>query len=136
MTLTEFLMARIAEDEAVARGAADNERYTTDGAEDWAAWAIKGMMRVGMALDSFAHVERWTPARVLAECEARRRIVEDCQRSQALAQHRVIRWLALPYADHSDYQDEWKPAGIAWVGEGGQEVHPAPAHRGGRCDPY
>lgn len=74
-TLTEFLLARIAEDEAVARAAIEHERYTSDSAA-WAQWAVKGLTRVGMSLDSFEHVERWAPARVLAECAAKRRIVK------------------------------------------------------------
>jgi hypothetical protein len=65
------------------------------------------------------HITRWDPARVLAECDAKRRIVEDLQ-DELANQHdpepttlqladRTLRALALPYADHPDYREEWKP---------------------------
>lgn len=100
--LAEFLLARIAEDEADARG--------FDG---------------GYC--------QWGSARVLAECEAKRRIVEWCsERNRIWAGtladdptdptkhipgdyvHKedapVLRLLALPYADHPDYRQEWRTA--------------------------
>jgi hypothetical protein len=84
MTLTDFLLARIAEDEACADGL------------EW---------------DDGNPVHQ--TARVLAECEAKRRIVEACADvlaydAEALPQD-VLRLLALPYADHPDYRQEWKP---------------------------
>jgi hypothetical protein len=61
---------------------------------------------------SAAHVARHDPARVLAECEAKRRIV-DSEGSPYVEGHvpatRTLRFLALPYADHPDYRQEWKP---------------------------
>jgi hypothetical protein len=91
MTLAEFLLTRIAEDEAVAR---------------------RGF---GM-----------TDGRVLAECGAKRRIVELVTEEQPLDQGHweghgsgerwvadhapeVLRLLALPYAGHPDYRAEWRP---------------------------
>ena len=60
----------------------------------------------------------WPPARVIAECEAKRRILlfaQDPQRwSPAAARadpetvEAVLRCLALPYADHPDYRPEWR----------------------------
>ena len=96
LTLTEFLLARIAEDEQAAeRGGTHPDPAT-------------------FARDNHGYL--WVqPARVLAECEAKRRIVElvgggssihrpgDCQDCD------VMRLLALPYADHPDYREEWKP---------------------------
>jgi hypothetical protein len=113
--LVEFLLARIAEDEAVAR---DEYRCNTD--------------------------MRWTPDRVLAECEKNRRIVKlhaievvkvplppfdsatgdmvpdeydvscevcgwasDSPTSACL----TLRLLALPYADHPDFDPGW-PSGF------------------------
>jgi hypothetical protein len=89
MTLTEFLLARIAEDERAAN----------------ADWSNLG----------------YDPARVLAECEAKRRIL-DLHRSGEVcdpcsgwlgtdpaADCPTLRLLALPYADHPDYRAaEWK----------------------------
>ncbi|MCW2785228.1 MAG: hypothetical protein JWP74_1745 [Marmoricola sp.] len=103
MTLTEFLLARVAEDEAVA------ERVYL--------WS-------GAGLDDFDELGD----RVLAECEAKRRIVEEhapAEHNPALCGTCVV-WadqyeasgiylpcltlqlLALPYADHPDYDKEWK----------------------------
>lgn len=76
------------------------------------------------------HVSRWDPARVLAECAAKRRIVETYQRHVrefAEAKDSLDQWnlgrlrgmvadleyvveeLTTPYADHPDYRQEWRP---------------------------
>lgn len=95
--LTDFLLARIAEDEAAA--------------QDCKEWS-----------DCFScptH-ERFDTRRVLAECEAKRRIVErhmaygrynvDIFRDgYTAALEDVLRALSLPYADHPNYREEWKP---------------------------
>lgn len=73
LDLADFLLARIAEDEAVAR---DDYRCNTD--------------------------LRWTPARMLAECEAKRRLI-----ALQLQRHAYL-LLALPYADHPDYNEDWR----------------------------
>lgn len=63
------------------------------------------------------HVARWDPARVLAECEAKRRIVGEHSRipgdginftiaEQDRAED-VLLALALPYADHPDFDPAW-----------------------------
>jgi hypothetical protein len=123
MELVDFLLARIAEDEADAR------RELSDGYGD----------RTDCG---------WTSVRVLAECEAKRRIVkrearrrrvkdvviasshssshawvsvttadggterlhagEFEQRFTEPADSDILRDLALPYADHPDYNEEWK----------------------------
>lgn len=139
MTLTEFLLARIAEDEAVARrrvgtGFHHFERIPHEG---------KAGGRIGYWLDDWQgsgfidvteHIARHDPARVLAECEAKRRIIElhhpkepdgcdawndgrcivcvkfhadmDCE--QMAYPCPTIRALAQPYADHPDFDPEWK----------------------------
>jgi hypothetical protein len=76
------------------------------------------------------HIARWDPARVLAECEAKRRIVEAADEatgldmtvdSERLVGPRdlvadpylgdvMLRLLAMPYADHPDYAEEWRLA--------------------------
>lgn len=83
MTLTDFLLARIAEDEL---GASD----------------LGG-----------------TTKRALAECEAKRLIILQCEALQAaqlrhgdpemLSVRHIVRALTLPYADHPDYREEWRP---------------------------
>lgn len=95
MTLTEFLLARIAEDEAWAT--------LRRGAGDWRAPIAR---------------------RVLVECEAKRLIAALHQTSGDIADHCItgvadylptpapypcptLRALASVYADHSDYRQEW-----------------------------
>ena len=87
MTLTEFLLARIAEDEAAA-----------------VAEIPTGPRRNGKTF--------WR--RTLVGCEARRQIVYRTTKpiahaGQDIERQAVVRLLALPYSDHPDYDEEWKP---------------------------
>lgn len=108
MTLTDFLLARIAEDEEAAR--VFGLGYAL----------LKGPTgRPLVTTDPLPSVV--TYAHVLAECEAKRQIISQCDmlaRGPALgafsepeAEHAryTLRCLAGPYADHSDYREEWKP---------------------------
>lgn len=97
ITLTDFLLARIAEDEG---------RWQMLGTTD----ALKA-----------------TAAFLLAECEAKRGAIEAAWRDHVqiegewgMCQTReqmdakddvpdVIAHLALPYADHPEYRQEWRP---------------------------
>ncbi len=111
MTLAEFLLARIAEDEVVARevpGPPDEKGLS------W--WGEYGHLSV-------------SPARVLAECAVKRQIVQDWLDAESLAVETVrfsqataviysaiqggmeapVRRLAALYADHPDYRQEWRP---------------------------
>ncbi len=124
-TLTDFLLARIAEDE-VAANAAHRESMRGHAGPGYVrsivAWAAQAKEVRGHEL-----IERMTPARVLARCEADRRIVELAAEATALGDelaherrygprrdtpdvgHLILCALALPYADHPDYREEWKP---------------------------
>jgi hypothetical protein len=57
------------------------------------------------------HLARWDPARVLAECEAKRRIVKFAEywlgATEGMEAEFVLGSLALPYADHPDYDEAW-----------------------------
>ena len=99
MTLTEFLLARIAEDEGHARKLLETDR------------------RPVLSLASTVN----HPARLLAECEAKLRIVDwhlpdhlepdICTTCASYAEDypcRTIRALALPYADHADFDESWR----------------------------
>lgn len=73
------------------------------------------------------HITRWHPARVLAECEAKRRIVElhedshecstydsrgeidNCTWVLNAAECSTLRLLALPYVDRPAYDESWRP---------------------------
>jgi hypothetical protein len=115
MTLTEFLLARVAEDEALTVG-----KYN-EGAE----------MELGPD-DGYASL-CISSARVIAECESRRRIIQEhsgifnwfdsvehteheCTRMGADgnamrycgAECGTLMALAMPYTDHPDCQQRWK----------------------------
>jgi hypothetical protein len=94
MELIEFLLARIAEDEAVAQSIGLDPRSVF---RRYGGSTVRWIAAAG---------ERpWVDARsrVLAECEAKRRIVTEC------GWVTVMQLLALPYAGHPDYRQEWKP---------------------------
>jgi hypothetical protein len=115
MTLTDFLLARIAEDEEVARRVGESwfryfgQVYVIEGAgEGHPAWqAHRGDDRCQVRTEADGdHIARHDPARVLAECEAKRRIATgDDGRIQVSGY--LLGVLALPYADHPDYREEW-----------------------------
>lgn len=109
-TITDFLLDRIAEDEAVARATLANFGLTRD---------LEGSM--------LAHVAHFDPARILTECEAKRRIVElhghwqvrwegfpradrevqYCMHDQAVAPCPTLRALAQVYSDHPSFDPTW-----------------------------
>jgi hypothetical protein len=118
--LTAFLLARIAEDEGVAKAA---DVPIPLGGRSLRTTLVGGDRQT---LDAIvAHQDRHDPARVLAECEAKRRIVNEYtearaqmeadRRDQDVAPRRVFTLgrvlclLALPYAEHEDYREEWRP---------------------------
>ena len=106
--LTEFLLARIAEDEALV-GRFVN-RGVGEGVDAWGEAATDYFFGAGSPCD---------PSRVLAECAAKRAIVEmwavrQEQDHLAVQAHATglglaIRALAAAYSDHPDYQPEWRP---------------------------
>lgn len=106
MTLTDFILARIAEAEAVARRAG----------EGLTALNATGVQVMG--------VEVYSPARVLAECKAKRRIVAlhrveedswgghcvECAYRYSAGPEwpcQTLLHLASIYNDHPDFQPEW-----------------------------
>jgi hypothetical protein len=134
MDLTEFLLALIAEDEAAAVAASADDDNTAETLGEDGRWTasyryVEGRNMTiydegGHSEEQAQHIARWDPARVLAECEAKRRIVElhsdhlhrqgDCETCDGGGRYLVgdcptIRALALPYADHPDYQEGWRP---------------------------
>jgi hypothetical protein len=124
MDLVEFLRARLARDEQIARDSSSAPwKATPSGTinldSDAPAFVAKAEN------DAYAeHIARHHPARTLAEVAARRQIVDDYEKNAwILAQgHRtpeleaaqaarepVLRLLALPYAAHPAYRPEWRP---------------------------
>jgi len=126
MTLTEFLLARINEDEDAAR------------AVNGARWNSQVTL---LSTDLYGHVIRQHPDRILAECDAKRKILElhASDEHECVEMHRGVysadwpegtyakageAWahpslelhigpcptllhLAAVYADHPDYNPEW-----------------------------
>lgn len=115
MTLTDFLLARIAEDEERAEFVRrQNEGPWNRPLEPWKlSWHDEYDL---LCIE---------PSRALAECEAKRAIIDRCERdmvadgesvsgydivahTDALARD-TLEFLALPYADHPDYDEAWRP---------------------------
>ena len=117
--LDEFVLARIAEDQRLATAAGEQ-----DGGEP--------LPPDGAAGPPGTHGSPFDPARVLADCSARRRIVLACRESRPDThllgarprglgdfplsphdQHELaaltLALLALPYSGHRDYREEWRP---------------------------
>ncbi|MGJ3223773.1 DUF6221 family protein [Micromonospora aurantiaca (nom. illeg.)] len=70
--------------------------------------------------ECFDHHERWDDARVLAEVEAKRRLLRQfelrgnavratVQPSTGGVWDDLLRMLALPYADRPGYREQWRP---------------------------
>src|SRR5690606_8332982 len=103
-----FLLARIAEDERVARESPFDRAGTAHPDEIGQPIKAGGRARIATcAVDVMNHIARHDPARVLAECQAKRAIVAQCESGLAngdfgestLAEV-TLRHLAAVYADH------------------------------------
>jgi hypothetical protein len=124
MTITEFLLARIAEDEDAAHGAEDvSPSPWLISAYSELADATQGHIAQGehpLRHTTIGFIAWNHPARVLRECEAKRRIIElhpsdghalvpDCE--TCTFEHgwpcATLRALAAVYSDHPDYRQEW-----------------------------
>ncbi len=129
--LATFMLARIAEDEQVARATTPGPwrnglpatihpdstvyRTVTRGDEQ-----VCGSILAGNA----EHIACHDPARVLAECEAKLRIVAAYKMSMELveghpdfvmatevylAHQEIVAYLAAVHREHPDYRSEWLP---------------------------
>lgn len=117
--LIEFLRARLAQTEQLAQAAAAAQ----DGID--AGWVMcvlydpvtgsKVAGRNPSPRAAFVAIE-CDPERMLAEVEAKRRIIDAHVSGDALCDRcagspedcPTLQLLALPYADHPDYRDEWR----------------------------
>lgn len=105
--LVDFVRQRLDEDEQTTKRA---DAMTVDLDEPLSV--IEG--------DEYTHLVI-NPSRVLAEVEAKRRIVNDVARKAfdneygsgfddaAIAMNDVLKLLALPYASHPEYDESWRP---------------------------
>lgn len=112
-SLIDFLAARIADDKAVVAHYVEHSGSVDSTDEDGLSW-----------WGEYAHLSI-SPARVLAWCEARERILEVARpwvventrrkgrntdiRIVAEEYERTLRALALSDAHHKDYQESWTP---------------------------
>ncbi len=128
MTLTEFLLARIAErEQAIVKVLRDRPHWRVD-PEPWeggTAVLDEEETAVAFVRGDYAayHIALNDPAHVLAECKAKRGIVEaagvtgdradwtmrQTDQSASDAWEHTLRLLALPYTNHPDYQEAWRP---------------------------
>lgn len=102
MTLTEFLTARIAEDERLV---SEYPSLTPDFPPKW---------ELGLYFEGSIAMALTVPAdRVLAECEAKRRIIDLLTDAYGgTISHgatRVLSALAAVYAEHPNYDEAWRP---------------------------
>ena len=100
--LVGFLLARIADAEAAA--------HLIEAGEDWHPTDECTTCDATRA----ARAKYGDPARVLADCEAKRRIVKwakdwPLRPSRPSDEDTILGLLALPYAGHPDYREEWRP---------------------------
>jgi len=110
MSIVEFLRARLDEDEAIARNALGLLGMETPWHD------IETLRQRGLTRADARHVARHSSRRVLREVEAKRRIVdlgwhhlgdEDYGWGMEEAKRQILAIMALPYADHPDYDPEW-----------------------------
>ena len=116
MTLTEFLTARLAEDEyhakvAQLRGPGPWTHEPADsglpGAEDMhdSHGDAVAIVRGSYIAD---YLTRHDPARVLREVEAKRKLIKEVTaRSSPEVAQIYLATLAAVYSDHPDYQNDW-----------------------------
>ncbi|MDL4774254.1 MULTISPECIES: DUF6221 family protein [Thermomonosporaceae] len=125
--LVEFVKARLDDDELVAQAArlasAAPWRLTSehgfDGAEPVEYKVLRdndGLSiaddRTNLTAEDLTHIAHHEPARALAEIEAKRRLIIELDSyggpETTDAYYVVLRHLATVYADHPDYQDDWR----------------------------
>jgi hypothetical protein len=132
--LVVWLRAQLDEDERVARAAGVSASGSRWHVADRGAVIVRGDDGMVVVFDEGSpsgeeaeHIARWDPARVLAEVDAKRRILDvhpgdDEVSGQVFCGDGIglvgckwaypcptIRLLALPFADRPGYRAEWRP---------------------------
>lgn len=124
MTIVEFLEARLAEEEAVAKAAfarlSENDPFTREWqfGESMGFGGLVNRAGTRTALSPTAeskHINRHGPVRVLQEVAAKRKLIKSIEelvqhaygRDSAEAIESELAPLAAIYSDHPDYQKEW-----------------------------
>lgn len=132
--LVAFLRARLDEDERLARAVTSRQPYDewdavgASGDDDpalshWGVTEIASAARNPGARDIARHIARHDPARVLADVESKRRIIEVMVSQLKIADilppehgpqararaYAVLQLLAHPFASHPDHREEYRP---------------------------
>lgn len=126
--LSRFLRARLDEEAALAHGASPGPWHVNDESDE--VLAVDGVtVADGFALSgkqlraTAAHIARNDPPTILFEVDIKRQLADRAAQTRAWAvgesgavagpavtlANDILRILALPYADHPDYQEGWKP---------------------------
>jgi hypothetical protein len=135
--LTEFLLARITEDKAVAEAAIKSRPR---GQHDWDDDLNDGIWKADDRTESIegehmeiydegghthehaVHIARFDPSRILAQCSAMTKMLDKYYHiqeslrnypnpgnaSSLITAEHMLRLVALLYVDHPDYQREWR----------------------------
>ena len=125
MGIVEFLEARIAEDEAVAKAAfarlGENDPFTQEwqfGMGGFGGLVNRAGTRTALSPTAESnHINRHGPVRVLQEVAAKRKLIKSIEE---LVQHAYgydsagaieteLAPLAAIYSDHPDFNEEWRP---------------------------
>lgn len=127
--LVQFLRARLNEDEQIA------QEVLWEGSGNTASWELPASATVEVGADEFyagdstvaRHIVRHDPARVLGEVDAKRQALDEVVPAMNAMEDRIdgewgvgagggeyesaklLRLLALPYASHPDFLEEWRP---------------------------
>lgn len=112
MDLVDFLKARLDEDEAIAK-AGMAALLAADGPPSWPDYQTYDSPELDAAED---YLRRFGPVRAMAEVGASARLLawaSDPKMNPALIpeaeRYYVLTSLALPYAEHPDYDEAWRP---------------------------
>lgn len=122
-SVAEFLLARIDEDEEVARAAGGVPWETIQGVrasqvlvaasvirDNKLAYGHLGHVATVEHSWDLDHIARHDPARVLADCATKRALVARETAQRVVTDTPVLRLLAATYAHHPDYDREWESA--------------------------
>jgi hypothetical protein len=119
--LITWLREQLDDDERVARDAADHDSGRWFMGDKWNVFRAEDMtpdddiecnelVVYGNVKPQSEHIARWDPARVLAEVDAKRRILETLHHEGG--DHLfsdTFRLLAAPYAGRKGWREEWRP---------------------------
>jgi hypothetical protein len=119
MTIVEFLEDRLAEDEMTANAAIDvspewQTHYDYRDVKDVEGHFVVQADSRHPSAEQAAHIARYSPARVLRECEAKRAVIADFLRRDALGElaartavEDVLKALSTVYSQHPDFDPTW-----------------------------